>query len=895
MTQNDYYEKKPTKFNSCKNYMYLSLKAYKCYKLSGEQRELLHAAEIAKEGSKFYPSCIQLFLLCAFFNTELGDTEDAKNIIDRVKPYLNYYKNNNTDVYIAYIYLSALYDIKTDANNLVSKQIKLLEKQHCAFSKLLLGHIYYEVGNYPLSIKFLEESCKKGGRSFFLYLLYSKICGKANDSDKGILFLPFIKWGLKEGLIDTGFIEECEDLIKKIFSNQVEAFKALYESTGSELLLRLICEGQVAEGDISKESYKYYKEAENRQLYIDGVPSIIIKCACIHEYEDIVSHTMRSFLKNNQMDEETLPFVLHLILTNPNFDGFIEEFGLKDLILKASEWAIENSLNGRIYNSIYRYCLENFTESSDKIASLIYKDLFIANIYVDDVDTGLLYVHEDELLNMKVYEFEGNFKQIRTVAGNLRIDIIDKNTGRIADVSYTIKKQVENADARLYKYYINRGYNEPALYIALSSFYIKMGEPSEEYIEILQKTLERRILSQNYRMQVGGELGNTLYALNRQDKALEYFNRVDENRLDPKYIETMLIAFVNAFDFKKVIALIIKKREYISDRTLLWAIKELLADYRNNNSHKLIADAAYELLIKNWYDVRLLDVVGKYYAGSNEDWYVLRDSLAKIDLYNLALDKKILENSLVIRDFSEASQIVFNRLYQNDKEKELTSDYIYYACYEIIAEGKKPSYEFILNLENHFELSCSDIDIDIDIDERVFAYALSTTYLKFSIKTFKSHEILQKSINFMETDGILLPEFKDAKDINAAYIEKNWPFYYKAIPSDKVFLYYKIDEAAEYNKKPMNHLFFGIFYTVIPIFYNEKVEYYICRETEAETFETETMVIFNNCENIKIQPDDMFFDINNALIYEKMFKHTEVEKIILKIIGKAPEVKGQLI
>jgi len=882
MTILEQYKKKLTRRSSYKDYISLSLKAYKNYKLLKDSKGLANAAAIAQEGLNLYPSSARLLLLCSFFDIETGALNDAKINIDRLRPYLNYYKSSDVSVYIALTFLTALYDIKAQVKSSTAKQIKSLKKQPDSFSKLLLGYLYYELGEYHLSIKQLEESYSKGGRSFFLYLLYSRIYNNGDDS--GYLLLPFIKWGLKEGFIEVDFIEDCSGLIEAIFPDHVQGFKHIYESTGSELLLRLICEKQVEEEDISQKSYKYYKEAEHRQLHIEGVPELLIKCACAYEYEDVPSHTLRTFLKNNQLDEETLPFVLYFILANPNFEGFIEEFGLKDLIWKASEWAVENLLSGRIYNSIHKYCLENSFECSKQVELSLYRDLFLANVYIDGVDEGFLYVHEDEKENMEIYEFENGFKQIRTVAGNIKIDIIDKNTGKIADVSYTTNRQVENAGAKLYKYYIDRGYNDFALYIALSGFYIKSKEPQERHIDILHKTLEAGNLSSSFRMQVEGELGNTLYTLNRRDKALEYFNRVDESRLDQKYIETMLIAFVKAYDFKRATQLIIKKRGYISDRTLLWAIKELTADYRNN-MHRLLADAAYELLIKNWYDARLLDIVGKYYAGSNEDWYLLRSSLANIDLYNLALDKKILENSLWIRDFGEASQTVFNRLYQNDMEKELTSDYIYYACYEITAEDKRPSFELILNLEKHFETT----------GERILAYALCTAYLKFSIDTFKSHEILQKSIDFMEEDGILLPEFKGAKELKAPYIDKYWPLVHKAPSSVEVFLHYKIDDEASYSKKLMKHLFFGIFYTVIPIFYNETVEYYISEQKGEDFLQTDIKTVFNDINSLRTQQDDMFFNINNALIYEKTFKFMEVEKTLSEIIKQNHEIRGQLL
>ena len=887
MSKIDEYRKKTAKNSSYIDYISLSLKAYRNYKLSEDPNELVNATLIAQEGYNLYPSYLRLLLLCAFFYIEIDAYSDAKDIIDRLKSFRGYYKNNDMFAYIAHAYLSARYEIKMKNTKAVPRHIKRIERHNFDYCDLFLGHIYYELGDYQKSLQYLEESHKKGCRSFLIYILYG--LSSVNEKNADYLFLPYIKWRLRKGLAVEDIIEQKEGLALLLAKGYLRDFMQVYESTGSALLLTLICEQLIKNRDTTKTAFKYYKISEHRQLQVKGISQLLIICARIYGDEDVNAHTLRTFLSENKMDEDNLPFILHLVLTNDQLKGFIDEFGLSDLILRAGEWAIENSKNGRIYNSIYRFMMENSPEHLDKLELLVYRDLFLANVEISNADGGYLYVYEEEKQNMEVYEFSGVEKQIPTVAGNLRIDIADKNTGKIIDTDYKVCKQVENADAWLYKYYISRGYNDPALHMALSGIYIKSENPSQEHIDILSKTLEINSLSTSFRMRLGGELGNILSILERHDKALEYFNKVDENHLDQRYIGTMLVAFINSFDFKKAAGLILKKREYINDRVLLWALKEMADDYRND-MYSLIADAAYELLIKNWYDAKLLNIVIKYYVGGNEDWYLLRDSLAAMGLYNIDLDKKILTNCLWVRDFSEASQAVFNRLYTNEKEKELTGNYIYYACYEIIVCVKRPVYEFIVNLEEHF----------IKTNQPLLAYALSTLYLKFSIATFKSNEILQKTIDIMECESVLMPIFKECKEIDSLYVNKHWPFIYTASAGSVVFLHYKVNDGDEYNKISMKPLFFDKFCAIIPLFYNEKVEYYFSQSKDALSVDepcenSEILTAVNSCGNLQAENDDMYSIINRALINEKNSRHMEVERAIFKLLKETPQIRGRLL
>jgi len=870
------------------DFLAAAFRHYESYRL-GNVTGLHKALHTAVAGYSRNESCIWLALACVFFHIENGNFESAEELLGNLKQYRNYYKNNNPLVFAFYLYLSALYDMEANGKAAVKKYIRQLNDSgvESAYIDLLKGDIYFRTGDFEKCFIHLESYYEKGGRSFYFYIICSEIYGRNKMENDSYLIVAYMKWAVAQGILDNDFIYDNSYIISEIFDEYATDFIDLYNQSESDTLLYLICEKAIREQDISKEAFFNYKAAEKKQFTLYGLEEMLVRCAFIYGEEDLRIHTLNIFLSQYELDSEIMPFIFHLLLSQEQFFHLVEEFDFSPKIMQYGAYALNNGIAGRIHNSIYKYMLESITDKptvKEKLAALIYSQLFLFNIEIDGLDDGIIHLYEEEKQKIETYEFTGAKAEIKSATGNIKPVIMNKSTKRIENISYKLSRQVENADVSILEYFISKGYDDPDLYIAASCFYLNSSDFDENYIDILSKTLENKLISRNFRMEVSAALGNILSALKRHDQALAYFNKVDASRLDERYIETMLTAFINAGDYQRTMGLIIKKREFLSDRNLLWALKRMASDH---DTHAVIADPAYELIIKNWYDARLLDIVIKHYKGGNEDWFALRRSLGGINVYDMELDKKILENSLWVHDFSPDAQSVFHRFYKTAPDSPLVADYLYYACFEILAQDKRPEYELIADMEKSFDKN----------NDSILAYALSKVYLKFNITTFKSDGVLAAALEFMERDGIILTEFKETKDkkLITAYIEKNQPFVYKSAANKRLVLYYKIDKAKEYEKKVMKHFVFGIFMAVIPVFYNEEISYFISEEMDKGSISTAETRLVQKQVNLKPGSQDLYFQINNALIYDQMFKYDEAEKIITGLITGGPKIRGTII
>jgi hypothetical protein len=346
----------------------------------------------------------------------------------------------------------------------------------------------------------------------------------------------------------------------------------------------------------------------------------------------------------------------------------------------------------------------------------------------------------------------------------------------------------------------------------------------------------------------------------------------------------MLMAYVNGRDYDKAVHLIIKKAECISDRGLFYALKQIITVGKYN---KDIADVAYELTLKSWYDKVLTGIVFQHYNGSLEEWQALSKALSAMSVTEQALDEIILKNALWMHVFDKGSQNVFRRMHEMNPENPLIADYAALCAYEIIIKGTKPEYETIELLEKIYERG----------KDRMIAYALSHVYIQNDIATFRSEEIIKEAIGFAEKDRVIFPIFKSVKDktLLSAYIESNQPFIYRGLPGRTVKLYYKADYATGFKVRMMHYVKFGLYFASIPSFYGETITYYFSEEMETGSITTKQEETEN--KNMRLSEDgkNPYYAINNALIYEQLFKYDMVEQIITERLKEKPRIKGWII
>ena len=237
--------------------------------------------------------------------------------------------------------------------------------------------------------------------------------------------------------------------------------------------------------------------------------------------------------------------------------------------------------------------------------------------------------------------------------------------------------------------------------------------------------------------------------------------------------------------------------------------------------------------------------------------------------------------------FDIGSQKVYQRMFENSPNNDLVGMYTYYCVYEIMINNIRPEYETVDVLEQIF----------LKRLDSLLAYGLSYLYLEQGIITLQSDNILGKAIEKMEEEDILLPIFKNKKDkrFNLPYMEKNQPFIYRCVPNKNVSLYYKANDDVEFTRCPMKHFYFGLYLAKITHFYGERIVYYFCEEMETGSIVTKEYSVENNRIFLNEESEDVFFHINNGLIYEQMFKYDQVEAIITSSLQKYRTVRGGIL
>ena len=429
------------------------------------------------------------------------------------------------------------------------------------------------------------------------------------------------------------------------------------------------------------------------------------------------------------------------------------------------------------------------------------------------------------------------------------------------------------------------------MFIALAKYYMEDRGLTSKGVSLLEKALGHKDISFAFRIRISAALGGYYASKNDYDKAVEYYNEADENFLDAKSIENKLVAYTNAGDFEAAANLISKKSGVISDKALFYSIKKIA---QTGDYDKIIAAAAYDLTFKSWYDKTLVTIALEYSQASQQEWQEFARTLAAVNAPDENLDENILNNTIWMHRFDAGAQKVFVRMYDERKDDPYIMAFAMYCSYEMIINKEKPEYETIEVLEN-IVLKGENGEA---ADRRFIAYALCHTYKNFDITTFNSGRIIKKAIGYCEEDGFIFPIFKDTKDKNqlSPYIEKNQPFIYKGGKGKRVKLYYKvIGSKGGYMEKTMKYVRFGLYAASVPVFFGEKISYYFSEEIATGSIVTKEAELENNHIRLIENTADLYYIINNAIIYESMFKYEAVEEIITDRLKEMPRIKGWLL
>ncbi len=850
------------------------------------------------------PSDIGLYLANIFLYLETGDYDQASEVLTHLNSYKNWYKSNDTQIYYIIIFLESLLSIKNERN---SKQKNInafkepVDPRYKGLCDLLYGILLYEQDNKN-ALAYYISSNDNGNNSVFLYVYLYKYFSKY-ETDAQIINASMARilgdcllWCAQNTINTDTIINKQYHLLLQAFDINKNLKYALFgiqtaDGNISDDLLYALCNSYIADNDVSNDALKCYRLAASRQSKIKGLAQCFIRASYENGNEDISAYMLSDtvFSDNTAANPELYIFIWHVML---RYHGNNVTEDLYDRIYLAGEYCLNNGIEGRYAETIYafmflnrdRYKIKN--EKVDLLFSRFSRGLFTYNLIVNNPHVKYIYITENEKLHMTFCEVKERNATVKAVNDDFAYfclgvggyDIIANDvTVKPAGVSFSDERMRAAFYTSLHAY----GYKPLELLIALCK-----SETAPD--EVLGQTIESNGISAGYANELHAILAHRMYTAGKYDEAVRYYAKTDENYLEDSYIEQMLDVFIGTGHYNEAARLIRKKAHCVSDRALFGFLKSLA---EHEICRVQIADAAYEILMKSMFDKTLLTLVLEHYKASLEDWEALSDVIGSMSMYEQRIDEMIIKNSVHMQKSGEGFQKTLERLYHySDKSAlpQIVLDALVYLLYEIIVNDLKVSYETMLMLEDVYE-NCSyagDVAYNALDLKAMLCIALCKLHIDFGANLIRGARIIDECVDICQRYGFILPFLKNNKRVKGyTFVEKHTALCYRALPGKQVFLHYRAQGDTEYMKVKAHYFAFTMYFAAVPHFYGETLEYFFSEQSTSGSIATKENTITNNTMH-STEDEDTFFAINNALIYEQMFRHEMAEKIIQRLTNE---------
>ncbi|MCL2017087.1 MAG: DUF5717 family protein [Defluviitaleaceae bacterium] len=900
-----------------------------------EPRESLYkASNIAASMLRANKSDMRLFCLTIFFAIELNQYDKANEMLDNALHYRSFYKNNAAQEYNTLTFLYAYLEIKQNRIKSAGKYIKILEneddKNFTPDNLIMLGIIQSALGNsaeaynYFMDFHALYPDTKNVFWFYGLFSFYKRISlarekFKIREYD---IFLRVIYWALNHGANVENIVNALPP--SSSLAVDINLCERIYSQFPNPWLLKGLCEYYMAKSDYSPKAYNCYRDAERRQILLPNLSYFLVQSAFKNGSESIQRFTMLQYLAAPDGDIDLQVFVYHLLLTEPNMSD-LAAARVKE-ILQLASYCLQNGIKGRYVNSLYYFLWINFNDAPhtdiSEVRAILQEDICKFEIVNPNNNARYLYVNEWERQTIMEYEFpkDGSPLVIEALGSGFRYTVLGNHKIQILDTHLDIRRKVASAGVSLYLQFYENGLRTFEIIAYLAKSYLQTSQKDNPNWEtILKLVLTNKNASNAFKTQCNVALGQLYYNLGKMDLALEFYSKADENAVEDELLDHMLNAYIQQKAYKAAAGLVSRKADKVKDKTLFTAIK-MLAEPACQEWHNDIAQPAYSLLLRMRYNKNILSLVLQNFTGTQQQWLNLHSALTSISVQDENLENLILHNAVWLHHFDEQTQKIFARRVFDSVEN-FNNDilnFVYYSAYEVIIKNAKPIAETLSALEivvlenesqagknagksaeeNTEETTAKN---SLKLAKSLAAFALCHVYLEHDIKTLKSEEIIKMAILLQKNSGIMFPVFKDGKnpkrlkDLRDKYLEKYRPLVYKTLPGKNVWLYYKVDGEDEWRSQPMKYWRFGLYIICIPHFYNENLIYYFSEELPTGSITTKHQEVHNKNMYLEESTKDAFFTINNATIYEQMFRYEQVEEIIGDLVKEVKFNRNRLI
>jgi hypothetical protein len=830
-----------------------------------------------------------LYSAAIFIAIETRHYDSANEMLDKAMSYKSFLRNNEPLFYGTLCFLYACLEFN-------QRRVRSAKKHHRALVdhiknaplsphyNVMQGLLHLAANEFAQAYKFLTDALNEGVRSVFLYEGLFRYYKNAAGGFEGVSILPVLIYAAERGAEIGAIAAKYPETLSAAIKADPSAGERLYALSKYPPLLKEICARRISENDMSAEAFAYYRDAEKKQIYISGLFAALIRAAYENNAQKLNHYPIKNFLEGYDISDLGFAvYIYHFLLTDPALSDLLPEEQSK--ILQLGTKCLENNIRGREVNSIYCFLWSRFRELGisgtplDEVEEILRSHLTLFEMHTPE-NVHFVYITEPEKRGMAVYEITEPVTVIEAVCSDVRFTCLGAGQRAVLNEEITIKPMV-GGTPQLYMHFFKKGDRRFNLLAYLANHFLPQESDSSEAVPVFEALLEEKTISKPFRMRILAALGRLYYRAEDFGKALECYAMVDEDAIGNDFVGQILNVYLQTREYARATKLISAKYKYISNEFLFEAIEALLEKEEDIAD---LAETGYGLLMNNFFSESLLDFVLNSYRASYSEWANLSQITDEENRTAPNLDKKVLETALSMACFDQHSQKAFSRIYseKSNQNTEIINEFTELATFEMFANQARPSYDVLNILEKIFIESERPV---------LLAWGLASAYLRYNITTFKSGEIISFAISALENEGILFPVFKE--NSQTPFIEKFQPFLYKSLPEKNCRLYYRIDNT-EFSSVPMQYVRYGMYAAIVPMFYNESITYYFSEECPTGSITTKEQSLKFTKPFIH-ESEDSYFTINNAIIYEQMFKHDRVEKLISVLVKDIQPVRAKLL
>lgn len=808
-----------------------------------------------------------------------GKAEKLRNLMNAFVGHEQDLLEESVSVYLAYLYLNALYTKKEED---IIKAITTIEEYYQKESKdwKLLWFLInldkkYDEDN-ALKLSALREQFKAGVRTPVLYyeacLCYNQepdLIMRADEIDRLI-----IHWGIRHGCFRSDLAEKyvficsrTKEFDRKLYRDLCQLYKKYPTNECLQTICRMLISGQM----IDSKYFKWYQLGVEKQLKITGLYENYMYA--MDETKNLtIEHTvLLYFIYNNNLTEAKKAFLYAYIIRHKE-----EIPAIYNTYHKQMESFSKKMVERELINQNLAILYEDMFSGADMEESVcrhLPAVLFRHEIICSNPKMCGVIVKHAELNEEEVVPLENGRAMITLVTENASIYLYDEKENRyLASTSYTLNALFHNEALAHACYEKNK--QDIKLLLHMNQTLTSVEKKEKEGFFIQNRLLEAPEVSLAYKSYAYVEMIEYYYGMNNIEKLEEYLRTLD-------------LSIINGKERCKVIEYMIMRdlidEAYVAIKTYGYeqiAIKRLvkltgiLLEKSTPPEDETMMNLCYYIFRKKRATATILQYLVDHYQQSTKTLFDLWKSAVEMKLVTGEIEERLLgqmlfSESLLLRSFE-----VFISYYRHPVNRQLIHAYLNYCAYKYLVKDRVTENQL-------FEIMAKELR---SFRSRSCELALLKYYST-------QGELDEETLRFVDIhlhqyidEGTILPFFKDYRDrleIPHSIYDKYY-VQYITNPKNRVTISYCIldekNEESVYIEQRMNNVYEGIFVMDFVLFANESLQYYIVEENEEGQNITESI-------RVTIEPeinraDNRYGKIN--LMYQS--KEIQDEKTLLELM-----------